>query len=104
MNYEQEYIKCMRNPLYFIENYVKVEITGPDPQPICSEQWKKIPHYRLIVESVFVYENVVLLASRQTGKTTTILSILLHSIIFFPGIKISFITLDKNYLLYFFVY
>jgi len=90
-----ELIKCKSNPLYFIEEYCYVPITG-GKMPAKSEQWMKVPHYRQFVRSVYTIKQVVLLFSRQLGKSTLIYLYALWAMTFYPGIQITFITIKKD--------
>lgn len=60
---EEEWIKCGRDPIYFIENYVKVihPLKGPVPM-------KLYPYQKECVEAFQGNRKTILLAARQLGK------------------------------------
>ena len=73
----EEYIKCKNDPVYFIENYVKI-ITldaGLQPFKLYDCQKKK-------VECIMNNRRVVLMEGRQQGKTVTSAACILHYTIF----------------------
>jgi hypothetical protein len=61
-----EIAKCARDPEYFIENYIK--IVHPDRGLVLMKLYDP---QRKIVQTYHKEQKVVVLASRQTGKTTT---------------------------------
>ena len=60
---EEEWLRCAKDPLYFIENYVKVTIPLKAPGLM-----KLYPFQRECIESYFKNRNTILLAARQLGK------------------------------------
>ena len=73
----KEYVKCKEDPIYFIENYVKI-ITldkGLQPFKLYDCQKKK-------VECIMNNRRVVLMEGRQQGKTVTSAACILHYTIF----------------------
>lgn len=73
----QEYIKCARDPLYFIENYVK--IVNVDKGLIA---FKPYDYQKDIIRLNERERFVICKMPRQVGKTTTVVGILLHSVLF----------------------
>ena len=73
----QEYIKCARDPLYFIENYVKIVNVDRGLIPFLPYDYQK-DMIRLSEKERFV----ICKMPRQVGKTTTVVGILLHSVLF----------------------
>lgn len=63
----QEFLKCKVDPIYFIENYIKIfnQTLGVVPFRMFEKQKEFI---RLWLEK----HKVIILKSRQTGMTTTL--------------------------------
>ncbi len=94
----KEWLKCKLSVLYFIENYIKIPVPGGFVTQKESDIWHATPKYKHLVklwESQDV-NNINFMASRQHGKTTTIAQLILHSMLFYPGLKIEFLTLSKK--------
>jgi len=73
----QEYVKCQKDPIYFIENYVQI-ITldrGLQPFELYECQKKK-------VDLILNNRKVILMEGRQQGKTVTAAACILHYTIF----------------------
>ncbi len=73
----QEYQKCMGDPQHFIENYVKV--IHVDRGLIRFDMY---PYQKKMIHSFINDRFVICKMPRQTGKSTTIISFLLHYILF----------------------
>ena len=73
----EEYIKCKNDPVYFIENYVKIITldSGLQPFKLYDCQKKK-------VDCIMNNRRVVLMEGRQQGKTVTSAACILHYTIF----------------------
>ncbi len=73
----EEYIKCKNDPVYFIENYVKIITldSGLQPFRLYDCQKKK-------VDCIMNNRRVVLMEGRQQGKTVTSAACILHYTIF----------------------
>ena len=78
----EEYIKCSEDPVHFIENYVKVVTIDHGIVPFKMYDWQ-----RDIVRSVFDNRFVICKIPRQSGKTTTLVSCILHLVLFNPDYK-----------------
>ncbi|MDD4081908.1 MAG: hypothetical protein PHD05_00840 [Sphaerochaetaceae bacterium] len=63
--YVSEWIKCRKNPLYYILNYVYFQEIGGKRKYDKELLHKKL---RRMIRSVFHYHTVLLIASRQLGK------------------------------------
>ena len=72
-----EYRKCMEDPQHFIENYVKV--IHVDRGLIRFDMY---PYQKKMIDSFVNDRFVICKMPRQTGKSTTIISFLLHYILF----------------------
>lgn len=73
----KEYIKCSRDPFYFIENYVK--IVSVDEGLVPFKLW---PFQRDIVQTIHDNRYTIAKLPRQCGKSTTMVSYLLWTILF----------------------
>ena len=72
-----EYIKCMEDPLYFIENYVK--IINVDHGLVPFSMW---PFQRHMIKTFHENRFVIGKYCRQSGKSTSVISYLLHQALF----------------------
>lgn len=90
----QEYIRCKNNPLFYIKNYVKFEITGG----ISSYNEGTNFHNKLkrFVRSTYRYHNAELMASRQLGKSTISAGIISWAVTFFPRNTAIILNLKKD--------
>ena len=73
----EEYQKCMKSPEYFIENYVQIVHVDKGLVP-----FDMYPYQRKMVQTFADNRFVICKMPRQTGKSTTIVSFLLHYILF----------------------
>ena len=72
-----EYIKCREDPVYFLENYVKIITLDKGLQP-----FKLYPCQKEKVKCIMDNRRVVLMEGRQQGKTVTSAACILHYTIF----------------------
>lgn len=73
----QEYVKCARDPVYFIKNYI--QIVHVDYGLVPFELWD---FQEEIVRKADKNRFVICKLPRQVGKTTTIAAYILHSVLF----------------------
>lgn len=73
----QEYIKCSRDPVYFIENYVKIINVDKGLIPFQPYDYQKD-----IIELSDKERFVICKMPRQVGKTTVVVGIILHRVLF----------------------
>lgn len=73
----KEYMKCKENPVYFIENYVKIITLDQGLQPFKLYDCQKEK-----VDVIMNNRRVVLMEGRQQGKTVTAAACILHYTIF----------------------
>lgn len=73
----QEYIKCSRDPIYFAEKYIKIVHVDHGLIPI-----KLYDYQKEIIEKITDNRRVAVVTSRQAGKTTTAVAVILHYILF----------------------
>lgn len=80
----EEYLKCSKDPSYFISKYIKVVSldTGLVPFEMYSYQKK-------MIETIHNNRFVIAKLPRQSGKTTTVASYLLHYILFNQSVNIA---------------
>jgi len=73
----QEYQKCWENPKHFIRNYVQIVHVDHGLVP-----FEMYPYQEKMVDTFINDRFVICKMPRQTGKSTTIVSFLLHYILF----------------------
>lgn len=73
----EEFIKCSNDPIYFTEKYMKIVSLEEGEVP-----FKMYNYQKKIVRSVFKNRFSLVVASRQSGKSTTFCSFVLHYILF----------------------
>ena len=79
----QEFIKCSEDPAYFIEQYVK--IVHVDKGLIPFKMWD---FQRKMIETFVKDRFVICKMPRQSGKSTTIISYLLHYVLFHENVSV----------------
>ena len=72
-----EFIKCAQNPIYFAEKYIQIVHVDKGLIPISLYDYQKE-----IVDKITNNRRVTVVTSRQAGKTTTAVAVILHYIIF----------------------
>jgi hypothetical protein len=80
----QEYLKCASDPIYFIKNYIK--IVSLDEGLVPFEMWD---FQEDIVDKVHNNRFVIAKLPRQTGKSTTMISYLLHYTLFNQSVSVA---------------
>ena len=80
----QEYLKCASDPIYFIKNYIK--IVSLDEGLVPFEMWD---FQEEIVDKVHNNRFVIAKLPRQTGKSTTMISYLLHYTLFNQSVSVA---------------
>ena len=73
----QEYLKCARDPIYFAENYIKIVHVDRGLIPMRMYDYQKD-----ICNLITNNRRVAVLTSRQAGKTTTAVAVILHYVLF----------------------
>ena len=79
----KEILKCRQDPLYFIKKYCKI----PAPEGIIKV--KLYPKQEEIIKSCLNDHYVIILGSRQTGKTTSIQLFTLWLVLFYPKYQVA---------------
>jgi superfamily II DNA or RNA helicase len=73
----KEFMKCASDPIYFSENYIKIVHVDRGLIPIALYDYQKE-----IIDKITNNRRVAVATSRQAGKTTTAVAVILHYIIF----------------------
>jgi hypothetical protein len=73
----QEFVKCSSDPIYFSEKYIQIVHVDHGLIPISMYDYQKE-----IVQKVTDHRRTCVVTSRQAGKTTTAVCIILHYILF----------------------
>ena len=80
----KEYLKCSKDPAYFIKEYIK--IVSLDEGLIPFDMWD---FQEEIIDKVHKNRFVIAKLPRQTGKSTTIISYLLHYVLFNQDVNVA---------------
>ena len=73
----KEYMKCIQDPIYFAENYIKIVHVDKGFVPLDMYDYQKE-----ITTKITNSRRVAVLTARQSGKTTTAVAVILHYILF----------------------
>ena len=73
----QEYVKCMKDPIYFAEKYIKIVHVDRGFIPFVMYDYQKE-----ITNKITNNRRLAVLTARQSGKTTTAVAVILHYILF----------------------
>lgn len=73
----EEYLKCQENPIYFIENYVKIITLDKGVQPFLPWGFQKE-----LLNTIHNNRFVITKYPRQSGKSTSVIAYILHYILF----------------------
>ena len=80
----KEYAKCMENPLYFIQEYVKIISLDEGLVPF------KMYNFQKEMGGTFHSNRFTICKlPRQSGKSTTIIAYLLHYVLFNPSVNVA---------------
>ena len=80
----EEYTKCMNDPIYFIQEYIKIVSLDEGLVPFKLYDFQK--------EMVGTFHNnrfTICKLPRQSGKSTTIIAYLLHYVLFNPTVNVA---------------
>ena len=80
----EEYVKCSQDPLYFIRNYVKIVSLDKGLVPFEPYEFQEE-----MIEAVHTNRFVICKMPRQSGKSTTMVSFLLHYILFNQNMSVA---------------
>jgi len=79
-----EYAKCMKDPLYFIQTYIRIVSLDEGLVPFKLYDFQK--------EMIGTFHNnrfTICKLPRQSGKSTTIIAYLLHYVLFNPSVNVA---------------
>jgi hypothetical protein len=80
----KEYLKCSKDPIYFIREYIK--IVSLDEGLVPFDLWD---FQEEIIDKVHNNRFVIAKLPRQTGKSTTMISYLLHYVLFNQDVNVA---------------
>ena len=80
----EEYVKCSQDPLYFIKHYVKIVSLDKGLVPFEPYEFQED-----MIEAVHKNRFVICKMPRQSGKSTTMISFLLHYILFNQNMSVA---------------
>jgi len=80
----QEFVKCSQDPIYFIENYMKIVNIDHGLVPFNMYNYQKE-----IVSKILNHRFVICKLPRQSGKTTTVAGMLLWHVIFYENFNVA---------------
>ena len=80
----QEFLKCKDDPVYFANNYIKIVSLDEGLVP-----FKQYPFQKKLIENFHEHRFNICKMPRQTGKSTTVVSYLLHYAIFNDNVNIA---------------
>jgi hypothetical protein len=78
-----EFVKCKQDPVYFAKNYVKIVTLDKGLQP-----FQLYPFQEKLVNNFHNHRFNICKMPRQTGKSTTVVSFLLHYAVFNDNVNI----------------
>lgn len=73
----KEFVKCMNDPVYFIENYIKILTLDNGIQP-----FKLWPYQKTMLDNYYNHQFSITVTARQMGKSVTVAASILHHAIF----------------------
>ena len=80
----EEYQKCMGDPIYFIENYMKIVSLDEGLVPMNMYKFQK-----KMVRTFHKNRFTICKLPRQSGKSTIIIAYLLHYVLFNPNVNVA---------------
>ena len=80
----QEFLKCKDDPVYFANNYIKIVSLDEGLVP-----FRQYPFQKKLIENFHEHRFNICKMPRQTGKSTTVVSYLLHYAIFNDNVNIA---------------
>lgn len=90
-SYVNEFLRCRNNIFYFVHNYCHIGEVG-NPRLYTPDIMNR--KYRRAIKSLHKYKKVIMMASRQLGKSSLAACLIAHAVTFFPGIKVVLFNMD----------
>src|SRR5210317_16062 len=87
----EEIAKCMENPIYFIENYIKIVTLDKGLVPFEMYNFQKE-----MVDTFHDSRFTICKLPRQSGKSTTIVSYLMHYVMFNDNVNVAILANKSN--------
>lgn len=87
----EEYEKCINDPVYFINNYVKIIVLGKGIRP-----FKLYPFQEKMIRNFHKNRFSIVRVGRQSGKTSTVVAYFLHQILFNEHFSIAMLAHKKD--------
>ena len=87
----KEYARCMQDPLYFIQTYVRIVSLDEGLIP-----FKMYPFQKEMVGTFHKNRFTICKLPRQSGKSTTMISYLLHYSLFNPSVNIAILANSES--------
>ena len=81
---DSEYKKCMEDPMHFCQNYIKIVSLDEGLVP-----FNMFPFQKEMVGTIHNNRFTICKLPRQSGKTTTIVSYILHYVLFNPNMNVA---------------
>ena len=79
-----EYKRCMEDPMYFCQNYIKIVSLDEGIVP-----FNMFPFQKEMVGTIHSNRFTICKLPRQSGKTTTIVAYILHYVLFNPSMNVA---------------
>lgn len=79
----QEYVKCAKDPIYFIKNYMKIIHVDKGLVPFALYDYQEE-----MIRSYYDNRFNITMASRQVGKSTVVIAFFLHYILFSTNVSV----------------
>tara|TARA_Y100000389_G_scaffold98299_1_gene94970 strand:- start:5 stop:1651 length:1647 start_codon:yes stop_codon:yes gene_type:complete len=79
-----EYQKCMEDPIYFIQNYIRIVSLDEGLVP-----FSMFPFQKDMVGTIHSNRFTICRMPRQSGKSTTMVSYILHYVLFNPSMNVA---------------
>ena len=80
----EEYLKCAKDPIYFIKNYVKIVSLDEGLVP-----FELYPYQDNMINTIHNNRFTIAKLPRQSGKSTTVIAYLLHYVLFNPQVSVA---------------
>lgn len=86
----KEFLYCKNNPIYFVENYIRIQEAGADQLLKLYSPQKKF------LNDIYIHHHCIALKSRQTGISTVSQAYIAHSMTFYKNIVVGVISREGS--------